>query len=40
MQESVDVICTFPQEGPTLEEVLAALAAGLKTEEPPWAGRG
>ena len=24
MQEPMDVICTFPQEGPTLEDVLAA----------------
>lgn len=40
MQEPVDVICTFPQEGPTLEEVLATLLSGSKTEEPPWAGRG
>ena len=40
MQEPVDIICTFPQEGPALEEALAALAAGPKIEEPPWAGRG
>ena len=40
MQEPIHVICQFPREGPTLEELLAALAAGPRTKEPPWAGRG
>lgn len=40
MQDDTAVLCRFPQEGPTLEEVLASLAAGPRTEEPPWAGRG
>ena len=40
MEEQQEIICRFPSEGPSLEELLARLLAGPQREEPPWAGRG
>lgn len=39
MEEQQEIICRFPAEGPSLEELLARLLAGPRGEEPPWAGR-
>ena len=40
MEEQQEIICRFPAEGPSLEELLARLPARPRGEQPPAAARG